>query len=149
MRWPKLKQGYREKYLSLAVAMALTLLLVACGESTPAIAEAQQPIPGGDPQRGQQAIRDYGCHSCHTIPGIPSADSLVGPPLTGWAERHYIAGKLPNTPENLIQWIQFPQAIEPGTAMPNMDVTEQDACDISAYLYTLRGNGSEVGLFQD
>jgi cytochrome c1 len=31
-----------------------------------------------------------------------------------------------------------PQSIEAETAMPALDVTEQDAKDISAYLYTLR-----------
>jgi cytochrome c len=37
-----------------------------------------------------------------------------------------------------MQWIQHPQKIEPGTAMPEMQVTEQDARDIVAYLYLLR-----------
>jgi cytochrome c1 len=38
----------------------------------------------------------------------------------------------------LIRWIETPQAIEPGTAMPNLGVTEQRARDMAAYLYTLR-----------
>ncbi len=62
---------------------------------------------------------------------------MVGPPLDDWSERRFIAGSFPNEPEMLVQWIRFPQAIEPGNAMPNMGVTEQDARDISAYLYTL------------
>ena len=39
--------------------------------------------------------------------------------------------------ENLMLWIREPQTIEPGTAMPDMAVTEQDARDMGAYLYTL------------
>jgi cytochrome c len=149
MKWDKVKPGALVvKRLILLITIAVTIILSACAESDLGLDEAQQ-VPGADPQRGWQAIQDYGCHSCHTIPGVPSADSLVGPPLTAWADRHYIAGQLPNTAENLIEWIQYPQTIEPGTAMPNMDVTEQDARDISAYLYTLRRGGSEVGLFQD
>jgi hypothetical protein len=37
----------------------------------------------------------------------------------------------------LIQWIQDPQAVEPGTAMPNLGVDEAIARDTAAYLYTL------------
>jgi cytochrome c2 len=66
------------------------------------------------------------------------AHSAVGPPLDRWAERHYIAGSLLNTPDNLIYWIRYPQAVEPGTAMPDLGVTEEDAAHMSAYLYTLR-----------
>ena len=51
----------------------------------------------------------------------------------------YLAGKLPNQPENMIKWIREPQEVSPGTAMPQLGVTEQDGKDIAAYLYTLRG----------
>lgn len=117
--------------------LLLLLLLVlgtACQEEADA---ADRPtMPGGDAQRGADLIEVYGCPACHTIPGIRGADALVGPPLTGWSERVYIAGAVTNTPDNLILWLQDPQAIEPGTAMPNMGVTEQVARDIGAYLYT-------------
>jgi cytochrome c2 len=95
-------------------------------------------LPAGDPALGRIALQEYGCHSCHVIPGVPGADSWVGPPLTAWAERTYIAGTLPNEPQYLVEWIRFPQAIEPGTAMPNMGVPEEDAVHMGAYLYTLR-----------
>lgn len=97
-------------------------------------------MPGGDVERGRILMQTYGCDTCHVIPGVSGANSLVGPPLTAWAERHYIAGALANTPENLRYWLQEPQAVEPGTAMPDMGVTEQDARDMGAYLYTLTGN---------
>ncbi len=100
-------------------------------------AAATSAMPGGDVARGELLLRDYGCHTCHVIPGVAGADSRVGPPLTAWAKRHYIAGTLTNTPENLIEWLQYPQRVEPGTAMPDMAVTEQDARDMGAYLYTL------------
>jgi cytochrome c len=131
------RQRYRRLRWLLA---AITLLLVACsGRPTPASAPR---VVGGDPERGRQAIQDYGCQACHTIPNVPRADATVGPPLNDWADRHYIAGRLTNTPENLILWLRFPQEVDPGNAMPDMGVTEQDARDISAYLYTLqRGRG--------
>ena len=91
-------------------------------------------MPGGDVEAGRAAIRAYGCDACHAISGIGTA--YVGPPLEKYEQRHYIAGNLPNTTENLIYWIQYPQAVEPGTAMPNLDVTESDARNIAAYLYS-------------
>jgi cytochrome c2 len=94
-------------------------------------------LPEGDPQQGWYAVQEHGCHSCHTIPGVPGADTHVGPPLTDWARRRYIAGSLVNVPENLIRWIQYPQEVEPGTAMPNIPMTEVDARNIAAFLYTL------------
>lgn len=114
-------------------------LLAACS-SLPLVAQPAQTVAGGDPRRGAVAIQQYGCGSCHKIPGIPGADAMVGPPLIEWADRQYIAGSLPNEPQFLIEWIRFPQTIEPGNAMPNLGVSEQEARDISAYLYTLTGD---------
>jgi cytochrome c1 len=99
---------------------------------------AYRTVDGGNADRGARALTAYGCSACHTIPGIAGADGMVGPPLTSFARRTYVAGEVTNTEENLIRWIQQPQAIEPGTAMPNLGVTDQDARDMAAYLYTLR-----------
>ena len=94
-------------------------------------------VTRGDPERGARLIVDYGCGSCHGIPGIAGADGLVGPPLDQFSRRSYIAGALPNSAENLTRWISEPQDIEPGTAMPDLGVTTEEARDITAYLYTL------------
>ena len=93
---------------------------------------------GGDPEHGQSVINYYGCASCHTIPGVHGANALVGPPLTQFGSRTYVAGMLQNTPDNLVKWIQDPPAINPKTAMPNLHVTPTDARDIATYLYTLQ-----------
>ena len=61
----------------------------------------------------------------------------VGPPLAGLAARRLIAGRLPNTPENMVRWLRQPRAVDPLTAMPDLEVTEADARDIAAYLGTL------------
>jgi cytochrome c len=95
-------------------------------------------VPGGDPGRGAKELAGFGCGSCHTIAGVQGAHGQVGPPLTGIGERSMIAGEAPNTPENLIRWIENPQSIEPNTAMPNLGVEDQAARDMAAYLYTLR-----------
>jgi cytochrome c len=95
-------------------------------------------VAGGDVTRGKQAVEAMGCGACHTIAGTSSAHGEVGPPLTGMARRSIIAGELPNTPENMMRWIEDPQAVEPNTAMPNLGINPQSARDIAAYLYTLR-----------
>jgi cytochrome c1 len=89
---------------------------------------------GGDFQRGRDAILAYGCSSCHTIPGIPGADALVGPPLDRIGARTYIAGVLQNNPENMVQWILDPPAVDPLTAMPKLGLSEREARDVATYL---------------
>jgi cytochrome c len=89
-------------------------------------------------KRGRDHMQYYGCISCHDIPGVPGAEATVGPPLDRLGVRTYIAGTLPNTPEHLSYWIQHPQQVHPGTAMPEMGVTPKDADDIAQYLESLR-----------
>jgi cytochrome c len=127
----------------LLVGLATTV--TACGgvgsvSTIPPAASARlgpREVPGGDVSRGQRAISAYGCGACHVVPGVTGARGLVGPPLTSFAHRAYVAGSLPNTPANLVRFLQTPQAIRPGSAMPNLDVAEADARDIAAYLYSL------------
>lgn len=100
--------------------------------------EPYRMVAGGDPARGPRAIRAYGCGSCHMIPGVREAVGTVGPPLLAFGRRANIGGEAPNEPEMLVEWLRRPQSIEPGTAMPNLGVTDRDARDMAAYLYTLR-----------
>jgi cytochrome c oxidase assembly factor CtaG len=95
-------------------------------------------VPGGDIGRGKEAIEAMGCGACHVISGIRSARGEVGPPLAGVARRAIIGGVLPNTPDNMMAWIQDPPAFAPRTTMPNLGVTPQEARNIAAYLYTLK-----------
>lgn len=97
------------------------------------------PVPAkiGDVEAGRQAIGQYLCATCHQIPGVTGAHRHVGPPLTGIATRRYIAGIALNTPENMVRWLRNPQEMDPLSAMPDLGVSEEDARDIAAYLYTL------------
>lgn len=126
----------RRSLMHVVLAVAPLALLASCEAASGG--EPRFVVPGGDAQRGKAAIRAYGCGACHMIPGIDRATGTVGPPLMVWARRTYVAGEVPNTPDNLVRWIEAPQAIEPGTAMPNLGVDERHARDIAAYLYTLR-----------
>jgi len=112
---------------------------LACTGNNPTYATAYAPsVAGGNPSHGPAIIQAYGCGACHTIPGVRNAHGLVGPPLLWWSRRTFIAGELPNTPENLVHWIESPQSIEAHTAMPTLGLSDQDARDVAAYLYTLR-----------
>ena len=91
---------------------------------------------GGDPSRGEAMFIQYGCGSCHAASGVRTATGSVGPPLDGIATRVIVAGHLANTPANMERWIRDPQHVSPGTAMPDLQVGETDARDITAFLYT-------------
>jgi mono/diheme cytochrome c family protein len=91
----------------------------------------------GDAKAGKKALQQYLCVTCHQIPGVTGANRHVGPPLNGMAGRKYIGGIIPNTPENMVRWLQNPQQFDPMSAMPNLAVTDKDARDIAAFLYTL------------
>lgn len=119
--------------------LVLSLALAACDDGQGEVSEVEAArLTGGNAERGREALQRYGCDGCHTIAGVPGADALVGPPLTGIGKRAYVAGVLTNTPENLVRWIRDPQGVDSLTAMPNMGVTEPDARDIAAYLYSRR-----------
>lgn len=122
-----------------AASLALCITLSGCsGVST---APPYSIATGGNAQRGKQLANTYGCGACHIIPGIRTANGLVGPPLYNWGDRTIIAGELPNTPDNLVRWLENPKAIEPKNAMPDVGLSKEQATDIAAYLYTLRSGG--------
>lgn len=115
---------------------AITLMLAGCTGGK--VTRSYMVATGGNPQRGKQIIVSSGCGACHTIPGIRTANGVVGPPLMFFSRRTMIAGELPNSPENLVRWIENPPAVEPKTAMPALGLNDQQAHDVAAYLYTLR-----------
>jgi len=91
---------------------------------------------GGDPRRGESMFIQYGCGSCHALKNVRGATGMVGPPLDSVALRMIIGGHLANNPNNMERWIRDPQQVSPGTAMPDLNVGDEDARDITAFLYT-------------
>lgn len=123
------------RLLLLAVLLMGGVILTNCGDAR----RTTRTVAGADIVAGREAVVRLGCASCHAVPGVRGVGGVashVGPPLEGYAARRYIAGTLANTDENLIRWIQDPQAIRPGSAMPNLGVGETDARNIAAYLYS-------------
>jgi cytochrome c len=92
-------------------------------------------LTSGDAARAPAIFRRYGCSGCHTIPGIPGADGVVGAPLSDFTRRVYIAGVLENKSDNLVTWIVSPEQVSPQSAMPDTGISPQEARDLAAYLY--------------
>lgn len=108
--------------------------LAGCGRSEP---PAHLRIAGADPARGLDVVQSFGCATCHAIPDVRSPRGIVGPPLDAYAQRTLLAGRLANTPAILVPFLIDPPALLPGTGMPNVGLTEEQARDVAAYLYTL------------
>lgn len=89
---------------------------------------------GGDPERAVPAMIRNGCGGCHEIPGVPGARGTVGPSLQGVVERGYF-GASRASPEAMMRWISRARDVDPKTAMPNTNLSPQEARDITAYLY--------------
>lgn len=85
-------------------------------------------------EEAQITLRQYACDTCHIIENMVGPTTHVGPPLEELYRRKYIAGVLPNTPENMVRWIMNPQDVSPHTLMPDLDVTEPHARTMTRYL---------------
>jgi mono/diheme cytochrome c family protein len=93
-------------------------------------------------QQGVRVILQRGCGSCHVVPNIPGASGTIGPSLGGptpIGQRNPIAGgAVPNgSTADLARWIMDPQVLKPGTAMPDLGLSEDEAAAAAAYLYTI------------
>src|SRR3954469_19971937 len=93
-------------------------------------------MTGGDIARAPGLIRRYGCAGCHTIPGIPGGDGQVGGPLKDIRQRAYVGGVVTNSADNMIKWIVSPQSFSPRSAMPATGISNAEARDVAAYLYS-------------
>ncbi|MGR4863607.1 c-type cytochrome [Caulobacter sp. LARHSG274] len=121
--------------LATMVPLLALALLAGCAE------KADQPrvLAGADAGRGLALVRANGCAACHAVPGVAWPRGEVGGPLAGFADRPLIAGRLPNQPRTLVAWLRDPPALSPGAAMPATGLSEAQARDVAAYLYTLDG----------
>lgn len=115
--------------------------LVAEMKAKPKSAAPRLPatVHAPDASRGRIALMQHACATCHAIPGLPGGkEAQTGPSLAGVGNRAFIAGELANTDLNLALWIQHPDLLRPGSAMPDMRVGPQATADMIAYLRTLK-----------
>jgi cytochrome c1 len=111
-----------------AVAQAAALPCSGAG------AASAEPAPGGGMQLARLALAQYACVACHRIPGMVGPETDVGPPLAGLWQREVLPAGLAANPENLARWIRHPGQLKPGTAMPDMGVSETHARLMAEYL---------------
>src|SRR5579859_4726786 len=96
-------------------------------------------------QKGVNVILQRGCGGCHTIPNIPGAAGTIGPNLgpngdiPPVSQRKTIAGgAVPNNSvDDLTKWIMDPPSLKPGTAMPKLGLSADEAAAAAAYLYSI------------
>jgi cytochrome c1 len=126
--------------LPVVVALVLSTAAVAtaCSNEGSAVSTGSRIVRGASPEAGKTQIVRYGCGACHQIPGVKNANGLVGPPLIHFGRRGTIAGFFANIPDNLIAWLDNPQAKLPGNDMPDLGVTKDEARNIAAYLESLQ-----------
>ncbi len=76
------------------------------------------------------------CGACHSISGT-DAVGVAAPALDGIASRQ-IAGVLPFSRDNVVQWVQNPPGIKKGSQMPPYPLPEERLRAIAVYLETLK-----------
>ncbi|HET9837054.1 MAG TPA: c-type cytochrome [Candidatus Angelobacter sp.] len=71
----------------------------------------------------------YGCNSCH-IADYKNDKGYVGPALAGVGNRL--------TPAWMYKWLKDPNGLRPGTLMPNFNLKDDEARNLTAFLMTLK-----------
>ena len=87
----------------------------------------QSAIGGRNPHEGSPEVFRQTCVACHSVGG---AGGDVGPALDTVADRFDAA--------YLDRWLRDPEAVRPGTAMPQLPLTDVQVHELTTYLATLR-----------
>jgi cytochrome c2 len=73
----------------------------------------------------------YACQSCHTA-DFKKDKGYVGPSLADVGNRL--------TPVWIYKWLKNPRALNPSTMMPNPNLPDREARDLTAFLVTLKAH---------
>ena len=145
--------GLSCKLAGLAVGVAM---LAACQPEpgpNPAIRLSLSPAPAkltpvpnvpGDPENGRKLFTDSkfyppnGCAACHTLKGYSTGAYPSAPNLTNVSLRPTLAGEsMRNGPAEMKAWILDPPSQKRDSRMPKLNVSDQEATDLAAFLYSL------------
>jgi cytochrome c1 len=129
MQWPGRARGDKSGLWLLLTCVGLA----ACDgppDRTPTLGDA-------DVANGRRLVTAKGCVACHTFPDVTWPRGRLGPSLEAFGRQGLIAGRLPNQPGVLMQFVRNAPALVPGTAMPATTMSDQEARDVTAYLLTL------------
>jgi|SRR5450755_923946 cytochrome c len=123
--------------LTICVLLAYCLALTACNWFRDFDFARGARLTGGAPEAGRTKLAMRACGSCHVIPGVPRAEGKSAPSLAGWSGRRTFLNNVPNTPAELEKWLDKPSHRKPGTNMPDIALSPQDARDMTAYLFSI------------
>ncbi|MGO8795699.1 MAG: c-type cytochrome [Candidatus Sulfotelmatobacter sp.] len=102
---------------------------------SPAVDRDSMPLTGYLPaqvEQGKQLFYSkYACQSCHIV-DTKADKGYIGPTLTHVGSRLNAAW--------IYHWLKNPQALRPGTAEPNQNMSDEDARAMTAFLMTQRGS---------
>lgn len=107
-------------------------------------AESAVPGPPGDPARGRLLIARKGCMACHVFTGVPAIAINELPVLLEDAVLTRAIAQAPDLrhardrlrPAGLHAWLKDPTVVKPGTLMPRLPISDDDASHIAAYINT-------------
>jgi cytochrome c oxidase subunit 2 len=103
-----------------------------------AASQKQSAIADARIESGRIEFLSLSCVNCHTVSGT-AATGTFGPDLSHLMSRDTLAaGVVPNSAENLRAWLKDPDAIKPGSLMPNMQLTPQQLDEVVTYLSSLK-----------
>ncbi len=107
------------------LALALSGCNIGAARATPTIAPTATPAASAE--EGSVLFRNKGCIGCHVndrAEGPRGMAAGFGPDLTNYT----------NDPEFLRRWLDNPQAVRPGTEMPQIGLSEAEIEDLIAFL---------------
>lgn len=147
----QLSAGKNPRYVFLGLVFATAVPIATIATASVASAQADPYV-----QAGATVIQQRGCGGCHTIPGIAGAQGNIGPDLGPNGDIPPVSGRNPiatypngavpnNSPDDLAAWIMDPQSLKPGTGMPTLGLSADDAAAAAAYLYAIQPDGSIAG----
>ncbi|MES1260061.1 MAG: c-type cytochrome [Gemmatimonadota bacterium] len=107
----------------------------------PKVAADSVPLASLDPKvaQGKQLFTSKTCVVCHSVSAMNPLKGQIGPNLSGIGTRKMIgAGWLPNTDDNLREWIEHTQKVKPDVLMKGLPpISDDEAAALIAYLRTL------------
>ena len=93
-------------------------------------------------KKGQEVFNEKGCISCHAVTAANTApaEARIGPNLTDFGERAFVAGILENNREEIKRWLRNPEKVKPANKMTGTyePLTEEELEALAEYLMSLK-----------
>ncbi len=105
------------------------------------------PANSEQTKRGQDRFIERGCLACHSHKDVstknyPQANANFGPDLSNVAAKLKNKDGTPNT-KWLFNWLKDPLVYHSTSFMPNLQIKDDEAADIAAWLLSVQGSWAE------